>query len=144
MQLHSYAYQTLLRKHTHACTHARSQTHSIIYTARMNYNHRLKKYTPGFVWGPGENRSLFILLIYCWLIAQSTAQSPQGFSQVQISHTSWIQYKTCTLHKRKTYKHNPKGSPFGIALVKNDKKLGDAGTIDNFGLAFQYQINIFC
>ena len=47
--------------------------------------------------------------------------SPKGFSQVKISHTSQIQYKTCTLLRRKTYKHNPKGSPFGIALVKNNK-----------------------
>ena len=32
---------------------------------------------------------LFIIIIYCWLIAQITAQGhvPQGFSQVQISHT---------------------------------------------------------
>ena len=44
--------------------------------------------------------------------------SPQGFSQVQISH-KLIQYKTCTLHERKTYKHNPKVSRFAIALVKN-------------------------
>ena len=47
----------------------------------------------------------------------------------------------CTLQKRKTYKHNPKVSPFGIALVKKWQiKLGDAGTIDRFDLAFQYQI----
>ena len=46
-----------------------------------------------------------------------------------------------TLYKRKTYKQNPKVSPFGIAVVKKCKiKLGDAGTIDRFGLAFQYQI----
>ena len=37
--------------------------------------------------------------------------------------------------------NNPKVSPFGIALVKKRQiKLGDAGTIDRFGLAFQYQI----
>ena len=44
--------------------------------------------------------------------------------------------------KHQTYKHNPKViSPFGIALVKNGpKKLGDGGTIDHFGLAFQHQI----
>ena len=61
-------------------------------------------------------------LIYCWLIQSHSpvncSGSPQGFSQIQISHTSWIQYKTCTLHKHNTNKHNPKGSPFGIALVK--------------------------
>ena len=28
-------------------------------------------------------------------------------------------YKTCTLHKHKPYKHNPKVSPFGIALINN-------------------------
>ena len=46
------------------------------------------------------------------------------------------------IYKRKTYKHNPKVSPFCrpyIALVKK-KKLGDTGTIDRFGLAFQIQI----
>ena len=38
-------------------------------------------------------------------------------------------------------KHNPKGRLFGIALVKYWQiKLRDAGTIDHFGLAFQYQI----
>ena len=48
--------------------------------------------------------------------------SPQGF------------YKTSTLHKQ--YKHNPKVSPFSIALIKNGNiKLGDAGTTDHFGLA---------
>ena len=36
---------------------------------------------------------------------------------------------------------NPKVSPFGIALIKKwFIKFGDAGTIDRFGLAFQYQI----
>ena len=65
-----------------------------------------------------------VIIIYCWLIAQSTAQSHLGAfhkfkfcKQVEYK----LQYKTCTLHKRKTYKHNPKGSPFGIALVKNGK-----------------------
>ena len=39
-------------------------------------------------------------------------------------------------------KHNKKVSPFGIALVKKKKaiQLGDAGTSDRFGLAFEYQI----
>ena len=47
--------------------------------------------------------------------------------------------------KRKTYKHNPKVSPFGIALIKKWQiKLGDAITIDHFGLAFQYQIKETC
>ena len=32
-------------------------------------------------------------------------------------------YKTCTLHKQKTYEHNPKVSPFGIALIKYGNKV---------------------
>ena len=71
--------------------------------------------------------------VYWRLISYSPAnrtRSPQGF------------HKTCTLHKQKTYKYNPKVSPFGIALIKMAIKLGDAGTIDHFGLAFQYQIKI--
>ena len=79
-------------------------------------------------------------------VNRTGSPQPQGFSQVLISHniyllkaalsitqghlrafhlikpyTSWIQYKTCTVHKRKTYKPNPKVSPFSIALVKNSK-----------------------
>ena len=39
------------------------------------------------------------------------------------------------------HRHNPKVSIFGIALVKKWQiKSGDAGTVDRFGLAFQYQI----
>ena len=38
-------------------------------------------------------------------------------------------------------KHNPKVNPFDIAVVKKSHvKLGDAGTIEPFDLAFQYQI----
>ena len=37
--------------------------------------------------------------------------SPRGF------------YQTCTLHKHKAYKQNPKVSPFGIALIKNGNKV---------------------
>ena len=47
-------------------------------------------------------------LFVCLLKAYSPANrtwSPQGF------------YKTCTLYKHKTYRHNPKVSPVGIALV---------------------------
>ena len=43
----------------------------------------------------------------------------------------------------KLYKHNLKVSPLGIALVQKWQiKLGDAGTVDHFGLGlhFQYQI----
>ena len=64
----------------------------------------------------------YYYLLLAYTIAQSThSGSPQGFSLIQISHTNLIQYKTCTSHERKTCKHNPKGSPFGIALVKNGK-----------------------
>ena len=63
-----------------------------------------------------------------------------NFTQVEY-YSNTNQYKSCTLYTGKTYKHNPKISPFGIALVtKWQIKLGDAGTIDRFGLAFQYQI----
>ena len=41
------------------------------------------------------------------------------------------------IFERKTYKHNPKVSPFGIALVQK-KKANKVN--DRFGLAFQYQI----
>ena len=64
---------------------------------------------------------LFISLLLAYSPVNRTG-SPQGFSQVQISRTSWTQYKTCTLHKRKTHQHKPKGSPFGIALVKKKGK----------------------
>ena len=80
---------------------------------------------------------IYVLLAYS---AVNRSRSPQGFSQIQISHTNWIEYKTCTLHTRKTYKHNPKGSPFGIALVNKWQIKIDAGTIDHVGLAFQYQV----
>ena len=44
----------------------------------------------------------------------------------------------------KPYQHNPKVSPFGIAIVKKMQiKLGDAGTFDGLGLAFQYQMKTF-
>ena len=62
-------------------------------------------------------RSVYVF-IYWRLLAQSTTQGHlSAFHQIK-SDTSWIQYKTCTLYKRKTYKHNPKVSPFGIAVVK--------------------------
>ena len=49
-----------------------------------------------------------------------------------------------TTYTQKTYKHDLKVSPFGIALVKKSKIKLNAGTIDRFGLAFQYQIkNIY-
>ena len=63
--------------------------------------------------------------------------SLHDFSQVQISH----KLKTIqNAHITWTCKHNPKVSLFGIALVKNWQiKLGDADTVDRFGLACQYQ-----
>ena len=63
---------------------------------------------------------LFIDLLKAYRPVNRTG-SPQGFSQVQISHKlNTIQ--DYTLLKRKTYKHNPKVSPFGISLVKKEKK----------------------
>ena len=52
------------------------------------------------------------------------------------------EYNTKHAHYYTNVKHNPKMSPFGIAIVKKKRqiKLGDEGTIDHFGLAFQYQI----
>ena len=57
--------------------------------------------------------------------------------------TTWN--TTQNMHIIQTYnKHNPKVSPFGIALVvEMANQLGDAGTTDRFDLAFQYQINNF-
>ena len=80
-------------------------------------DHSCSRSMPGFHWK--EN---YLLLIYWRFIAQSTAQGQLSAFHKFKSSTSWIQYKTCTLHKRKTCKHNPKVSPFGIALVKNGKK----------------------
>ena len=91
----------------------------------------------------GNQQLLLLLLLFIegLLIAPWTAQ---GFSLVQILRKlDYLenQHKTCTPYKYKTCKHNLKVSPFGIALVKKWQiKLGDAGTIDRFDLAFQYQI----
>ena len=53
-----------------------------------------------------------------------------------------MQYKACTFYKLKTYGHNRKVSLFGIALIKKKAniKLRNAGTIDRFDLAFQYEV----
>ena len=57
------------------------------------------------------------------------AGSPRGLSLNQILQKLDIQYKTCTCYKHKTYKHNPKVSPFGIALIKKRQiKLRHAST----------------
>ena len=75
-----------------------------------------------------ETERLFVSLLKAYSPANRTV-SPRGF------------YRTCTLHKHKTYKHNPTVSPLGIAVItKMAMKLGDAGIINHFALAFQYQI----
>ena len=52
-----------------------------------------------------------------------------------------MEFETQNMHILQTLKHNPKVSPFGIALAKKLQiKLENAGTIDRFSLAFQYQI----
>ena len=56
--------------------------------------------------------ALYIYIIYIIIYSPANRTvSPQDF------------YKTCTLHKHKTYKHNPKLSPFGIALIKSGNKV---------------------
>ena len=61
--------------------------------------------------------------------------SPERFSLNQILHKLNTTQNMHTLQA----KHNLKVSPFGIALIKILQiKLGDAGTIDRFGLAFLY------
>ena len=99
--------------------------------------------------GPGGRGggALLLLSIQAYSPVNLTG-SPQGFLLVQISH---IEYNTKYAHynyiiiiyiyKSKTYKHNPKISPISIALVKKWQiKLEDAGTIDRFCLALQYQL----
>ena len=59
------------------------------------------------------------------------------------SNLTQVEYNTKHAHfyNHKTYKHNTIVTPFRIAFVKKmANKLGDAGTIWHFGLAFQYQI----
>ena len=61
------------------------------------------------------------LLFYYLLLAYSPVNrsgSPQGFSQVKFR--TQVEYNTKHAHYINV-KHNPKGSPFGIALVKNGK-----------------------
>ena len=54
--------------------------------------------------------------------------SPQGFSQIKISHKLNTIQNVHVIYKRK-YQHIPKVSTFGIVLVKIWQiKLGDAGT----------------
>ena len=72
-----------------------------------------------------EYNTIIYLFIY-WrliLLAQLTAQGhlDQGFSLDQISLKLNTKQNMHIIYKRKTYKHNAKVSPFGIALVKNGK-----------------------
>ena len=81
-----------------------------------------KRKTQSYYWPRPEfdcSSQLFIDLLKAYSLVNRTG-SPRGFHTLKY-RTSRIQYKTSTLHTRKTYKHNPKVSPFGIALVKNDK-----------------------
>ena len=59
----------------------------------------------------GENNYLFIET------PVNFSGSPQGFLQVRISHKLNAIQNMHIIYKRKTYKHNRKVSPFGIALV---------------------------
>ena len=82
-------------------------------------------------------------MIYLFIEGSRTG-SPQGFSLNQILHLqSQVRYNIffkCTFYKHKSnktynYKHNPKVSLFSTVVVKKLQiKLGDAGTIDCFGL----------
>ena len=84
-----------------------------------------------------RSRSLeFIYLFIYWRLISSTAQGHLRAFHKFKSYISWIQFKTFSFYKHKTYKHNPKVCPFGIALVKKWQiKLEAAGTIDRSGLA---------
>ena len=77
-----------------------------------------------------------LLFIYWRLIAQSTGQGHlRAFHSIK-SYTNWIWYKTCTFCKHNTDKHNPKVSPFGIALMKMANKVRGCWYHWPFGLAF--------
>ena len=71
----------------------------------------------------GPSVSLLHKPIY-WLKAYSSVNrigSPQGVSLNQILLKLNTKENMDIIYKRKTYKHNPKVSPFGIALVKKGK-----------------------
>ena len=59
-----------------------------------------------------SNRVNLVCLLKVYSPANRTG-SPQGY------------YKTCTLHKHKTYKHNPKVCPFGSALTVSGVSIPD-------------------
>ena len=66
--------------------------------------------------------TLFIYLFIYWrLTAPSATQGHLRAFHKFKSRTSWIQNKTCTVYKSKTYKHNAKVSPFGTAPIKHGK-----------------------
>ena len=68
----------------------------------------------------GESRCWFSYFIYLFIEGVCPSQ-PHRVTSGLFTRSNpaqvVIQYKTCTVYKRKTYKHNPKVSPFGIALV---------------------------
>ena len=69
--------------------------------------------------------------------------SPQCFALNQILQKLKYNTKHAHFDKRKTYQHNPKVSPFGIALIKKKKKANKVWRCWYhwpFGLAFQYQV----
>ena len=80
-----------------------------------------------------------LLFIYWRLIAQHRVISGLFTSS---SLTRCIQYKTCTLYTK--VKHINIIRKLVLSVLLSSKKwqikLGDADTIDRFGLAFQYQI----
>ena len=65
--------------------------------------------------------SYYYIIIYCWLTAQSTAQGHLRVFHKFKFHTQ-VDYNTKHAHYTNV-KHNPKGSPFGIALVKMANKV---------------------
>ena len=69
-----------------------------------------------------EGFIILILLLAYTVIAQSTAQGHLRPFQ-KFKFRTQFEYNTKHAHyiNFKTYKRNPKGSPFGIALVKNGK-----------------------
>ena len=84
---------------------------------------------------------LLLLLLFIEGPVNRTGSPSRLFSSSILTHVGQpaIQYKTHTLYKRKTSKHNPKVSPFRYCSRKKKKrqiKCGNVGTIDRFALAF--------
>ena len=78
-----------------------------------------------------------IYLLKAYIIASQPHRVTSGLFDKFKSRTSCIQYKTCTLHTYKTYKHYLKVSPL-VSCKKWQIKSGDTGTIGCVGLAFKY------